>query len=138
MISDALSEAVDLIEGYLDEMAHVYNPIRNRIDPVVAAMDELRRYLDSPPERNCEPFQPDVAQGARAGAVNDPDVDVLVRAARARAAVLSRLPPVWWHDAIDVELLLALAERLESLADETVATVESPYWLAFLERSRRG
>lgn len=58
VISDVLSEAVEDIEALLLEMPHVYGPVRKRIDPVVAAMDELRRFLDAPPERNCEPFPP--------------------------------------------------------------------------------
>jgi hypothetical protein len=46
----------------------------------------------------------------------DPDIEILIKAARARAQVLHT--NVVWRGArsVDVELLLALAERLERLA----------------------
>lgn len=46
----------------------------------------------------------------------DPDIDVLIKAARARAHVLTH--NILWNGArsVDVELLNALADRLERLA----------------------
>lgn len=68
----------------------------------------------------------------------DPDIPVLINAARARARVLRERREKGEHGRGDAELLDSLAERLERLAREVVAAVASPYWTAFLERGRRG
>jgi hypothetical protein len=48
----------------------------------------------------------------------DPDIEILIKAARARAHVLTH--EIIWSGArsVDVELLNALADRLEQLADQ--------------------
>ncbi len=49
MISDVLSEADAEIRRYLRDMPDVYAADREKIQTVLAAMDSLRAYLDTPP-----------------------------------------------------------------------------------------
>jgi hypothetical protein len=51
--------------------------------------------------------------------MNDPDIPILIAAARRRAAVLQRTPCDGFTNGNDAALLLALAERLERLAAAT-------------------
>jgi hypothetical protein len=51
--------------------------------------------------------------------MNDPDIPILINAARARAKVLCLRALDGQGGADDAELLLALAERLERLAAST-------------------
>jgi hypothetical protein len=49
MISDVLSDAAFEIRRYQKEMPDFYEQSRDRIDKVVAAMDALRIFFDTPP-----------------------------------------------------------------------------------------
>ena len=51
MISDVLSEAVDAIKEYQEEFPDTYGNLKDRIDAVTKAMEELKTYLDTPSDR---------------------------------------------------------------------------------------
>ena len=50
MIADVLYEALEDIERYQRNYGDCYDNLRDRIEPVKAAMRDLMMYLDRPPE----------------------------------------------------------------------------------------
>jgi hypothetical protein len=56
----------------------------------------------------------------------DPDIPVLIAAARARAARIANWPPNDCDQRSDAALLLALAERLERVASLYATALERP------------
>jgi hypothetical protein len=49
MISDVLSDAVAEIRQYQRDFPEVYDSLKLEIAHVIEVMEELRRYLDTPP-----------------------------------------------------------------------------------------
>lgn len=77
MISDILSEAVDDIEIYQEDMPDSYDDLEAEIDVVKSVMDGLRMVLDVPPGQSDE-FQKQVRE--LRSAVGDLDISRLVAA----------------------------------------------------------